>query len=46
MVLTDATPADIADGTERMRPYWDEWAAKHSPEAVAILKEIRAAVGR
>lgn len=46
MVLEDATPADIKEATDRLRPYWDEWAAKHSAEAVAILKEIRAAVGR
>ena len=39
-------PAEIAEATDRMRPYWDEWAAKHSAEAVSILKEIRAAVGR
>jgi TRAP-type C4-dicarboxylate transport system substrate-binding protein len=46
MVLTNASPEEIKDATERMRPYWDEWAAKHSAEAVSILKEIRAAVGR
>ena len=46
MVLTGANPADIKEATEKMRTYWDEWAAKHSPEAVATLKQIRAAVGR
>ena len=46
MILADATTADITEATEKMRPYWDEWATKHSPEAVATLKEIRAAVGR
>lgn len=46
MVLAAATEDDIREATEKMRPYWDEWAAKHSPEAVATLKEIRAAVGR
>jgi len=46
MILTNASPEEIKDATERMRPYWDEWAAKHSAEAVSILKEIRAAVGR
>jgi TRAP-type C4-dicarboxylate transport system substrate-binding protein len=46
MILTQATPQEIKEATERMRPYWDEWAAKHSAEAVSILKEIRAAVGR
>ena len=46
MVLTAASPEDINDATEKLRPYWDEWAAKHSAEAVSILKEIRAAIGR
>jgi TRAP-type C4-dicarboxylate transport system substrate-binding protein len=46
MVLTAATPADIKEATDKMRPYWDEWATKHSAEAVGILKEIRTAVGR
>lgn len=46
MTLSDATPEEIKEATERMRSYWDEWATKHSPEAVATLKEIRAAVGR
>jgi len=45
-VLTAASPEDINDATEKMRPYWDEWAAKHGAEEVSILKEIRAAVGR
>jgi TRAP-type C4-dicarboxylate transport system substrate-binding protein len=46
MILTDATPAEIKEATDRLSPYWDEWATKHSAEAVSILKEIRAAVGR
>lgn len=46
MVLTDASPEDVKEATDKLRPYWDEWASKHSAEAVAILKEIRAAVGR
>jgi TRAP-type C4-dicarboxylate transport system substrate-binding protein len=46
MVLVDPSPADIKEATDRLKPYWDEWASKHGPEAVAILKEIRAAVGR
>jgi TRAP-type C4-dicarboxylate transport system substrate-binding protein len=46
MVLTAASPEDIKEATEKLRPYWDDWAAKHSAEAVAILKEIRVAVGR
>jgi TRAP-type C4-dicarboxylate transport system substrate-binding protein len=46
MILTAATPEDIQDATDKMRPYWDEWTTKHSAEAVAILREIRAAIGR
>ena len=46
MVLTNASDQDIKDATEKMRSYWDEWATKHGPEAVALLKDIRAAVGR
>ena len=46
MVLTAASPEDIKDATDKLRPYWDEWATKHSAEAVSILREIRAAVGR
>ncbi len=43
MVLTAASPEDVKEATDKLRPYWDEWASKHSAEAVAILKEIRAA---
>jgi TRAP-type transport system periplasmic protein len=46
MIITPATEADIKEATERLRPYWDEWASKHSAEAVDVLKQIRAAVGR
>ena len=46
MILTDATPADIAEATEKMRPYWDEWSKTHGADAKAALAQIRAAVGR
>jgi TRAP-type transport system periplasmic protein len=46
MILTAASPEAIKDATDKLRPYWDEWATKHSAEAVSILREIRAAVGR
>ena len=46
MTLTDATPEEIKEATDKMRPYWDEWA-KHAPGRCAEkLWEIRAAVGR
>ena len=46
MILTDATPTDIAEATKTMQPYWDQWAKAHGPDAVAALAKIRAAVGR
>jgi TRAP-type C4-dicarboxylate transport system substrate-binding protein len=46
MVLTAPTPEDIAQATERLRPYWDDWARSHGPEAAAVLAKIRAAIGR
>jgi TRAP-type C4-dicarboxylate transport system substrate-binding protein len=46
MVLTDATPAEIAEATDKMRPYWDDWGKAHGPDAIAALAKIRAAVGR
>ena len=46
MTLTNATPAEIAEATEKMRPYWGEWATAHGADATAALAKIRAAVGR
>jgi TRAP-type C4-dicarboxylate transport system substrate-binding protein len=46
MVLTNATPAEIAEATEKMQPYWADWAKSHGPDAAAALTKIRAAVGR
>ena len=31
---------------ERMRPYWDSWAAEHGANGAALVKEIRAALNR
>lgn len=46
MILTTATPAEIAEATDKMRPYWDEWSNAHGADARAALEKIRAAVGR
>ena len=46
MVVTPALPADVTAATDKLRPYWDQWAKAHGPEAVAVLAKIRAAVGR
>lgn len=46
MITTAASPDDIKLATEKLRPYWDDWAKAHGPEAVEVLGKIRAAVGR
>jgi TRAP-type C4-dicarboxylate transport system substrate-binding protein len=46
MVLTAATPAEIAEATEKMQPYWADWAKAHGADSTAALAAIRAAVGR
>jgi TRAP-type C4-dicarboxylate transport system substrate-binding protein len=46
MVLTDTTPAAIAEATAKMQPYWSDWAKSHGADAAAALAKIRAAVGR
>lgn len=32
--------------TKRMQPYWESWAKQHGPDVVALLKEIREALGK
>lgn len=46
LVVTPADPADVAEASKRMAPYWDEWAKARGPEAVEALAKIRAAIGR
>jgi len=46
MVLTAASAEDVARATEKLRPYWDDWAKAHGAEAATVLAKIRAAVGR
>ena len=42
----DATPETVAEIVAKVSPYWEEWAQQNGPNAVAMLKEIRAALGR
>lgn len=42
----EATPAVIDELAAKMVPYWDEWAQQNGPTAQAMMKEIRAAMGR
>jgi TRAP-type C4-dicarboxylate transport system substrate-binding protein len=46
MTVTPASADDIKLATEKLRPYWDDWAKAHGPEAIEVLGKIRAAVGR
>jgi len=46
MIVTAPKPRDIEMGTKVISPYWDEWAKSKGPDAVAALKQVRAALGR
>jgi len=42
------TPADdvMKELRKRMEPYWDSWAKQHGKDTEAMLKEVRAALGK
>jgi len=42
----DAPQATVDEIVKKVSPYWDEWAQQNGPTAAAMLKDIRAAVGR
>src|ERR1700686_3616742 len=46
MTVTKEDPQDIEAGTKLIAPYWDEWARTQGPDAIAALKQVRAAIGR
>ena len=46
VITTPVSADDVKLATEKLRPYWDEWAKAHGPEAIEVLGKIRAAVGR
>ncbi len=46
MTVTPEQPGDIDVGTKTISAYWDEWAKSKGPDAVAALKQVRAALGR
>jgi TRAP-type transport system periplasmic protein len=46
MTVTPEQPADIDVGMKAIAAYWDEWAKTKGPDAVAALKQVRAALGR
>ena len=46
MTITQEQPADIDIGMKAIANYWDDWAKSKGPDAVAALKQVRAALGR
>jgi TRAP-type C4-dicarboxylate transport system substrate-binding protein len=46
MTVTKEDPQDIETGTKVISPYWEEWARSQGPDAIAALKQVRAAIGR
>lgn len=46
LVVTTATAAEINEGQQKMKEYWDEWAKGQSPETQEALSKVRKALGR
>ena len=46
MTVTKEQPGDIDIGMKAISAYWDEWAKSKGPDAIAALKQVRAALGR
>jgi TRAP-type transport system periplasmic protein len=46
MTITKENPEDIDAAVKLIAPYWEEWAKAQGPDAVAALKQVRAAIGR
>jgi TRAP-type C4-dicarboxylate transport system substrate-binding protein len=46
MDIVEPTPEDIARATKLVEGYWQQWAQQNGPDAVKLLAEVRAAVGR
>jgi TRAP-type C4-dicarboxylate transport system substrate-binding protein len=46
MVITQQDPAEQAKIGQLMEPYWKKWAEERGPEAVKVLGDIRAALGK
>jgi TRAP-type C4-dicarboxylate transport system substrate-binding protein len=44
--LIQAKPEDMKALNAKMQDYWDSWAKDQGPDGVAMMKEIRAKLGR
>jgi TRAP-type C4-dicarboxylate transport system substrate-binding protein len=46
-VAIHVPPKEVIDElTAKMKPYWESWAKQHGPDTEALLKEVRAALGK
>lgn len=41
-----ASKAEMDQMTAKMKDYWEAWAQQQGPDAIAMLKEIRAVIGK
>jgi len=46
MTITRENPEEIDAAVKVIAPYWEEWAKTQGPDAVAALKQVRAAIDR
>jgi TRAP-type C4-dicarboxylate transport system substrate-binding protein len=46
ITVTDPMPADVAQATRLISPYWDTWAKQRGDSAEQALSKVRAAIGR
>jgi TRAP-type C4-dicarboxylate transport system substrate-binding protein len=46
MTATTATPADVEEAGQKIKPYYAEWAKGQGPEAAELLDQVRKALGR
>ena len=44
--IRDVITDDLGVRYKVIAPYWEEWAKAQGPDAVAALKQVRAAIGR
>jgi TRAP-type C4-dicarboxylate transport system substrate-binding protein len=46
MTITRESPEEIDVAVKLIAPYWEDWAKTQGPDAIAALKQVRAAIGR
>ncbi len=46
IVVIHPTPQQVEDATERMKEFWDKWAAEKGGEIPALLASVKAAIGK